>query len=1396
MIDSSLSGAQRLDFEVYAKADIHSGVCTSTVEFTTHHGTCHRQCTRYSDCSEAEYESKSATPTSDRECTACSTTNCTEGEYVVSQCAPGGTTDFVCAPHSTCSNSTMFESVAPTSTSDRKCTNATVCKANQFTLLEKTKVHDRHCEDATICVFDSEYESVPLTANGNRVCASMATCDETTEFEAAAGTLTTDRQCRKLTVCDGASEFESNAPNATNDRECQPYAVCATPLVETVAPTATSDRECADSSDWSKASGLCVDQERTLGPRTRAACMDWCESRSYCTGITWGADVANVDADDDDTYLFKEGQCYMNGANCCRSETLVSTGILAGWETWLHTPRCVSGTVFDSASLGCSPSASRDAVDISASVPANNLEARAVSSFDAEHVYVSTNNVICGPFVPNKPSIIIGDEVIIALTTAEDRAAAGIHLCEHLCDEKSACVATTFGREDSNTATCVLYNTCTDLIPADAAQTSRKPDPSSCDQALCPTSRECETVTCSAGKCLVEQHPAGAECSDNVGETLGDTCSADGACVSGPCKDGQFALTFGTVAASDNDDSSIQKLCIDHLKCCANEYETSVGSATKDQSCRVCNQCKPWEFETQSCAAPGGRQCAAVQPQCSADEYEVCSPSSVSDRVCMGHTLCSSSNSSSSGGGEVMDLESAAPTSTSDRICRGPALPDLENFIAPIPWPTSANADSSTRMSWTSHATAEECADDCLNLLPVCHAFAFSRALSACVYFLGGTLPIGSSSSSSLNSGDQDGSRPTRADFVYYSRASHAALDVAIDLLSPEVHRQHGLGAPSATDDNGVYCVGAGTKGNGLLVAAAPPVGSAFRISIEVTIASGGNGYLVARSDGAGSRYFGLYVRSKHTGLTFYYTVAGSTNQLSVQFPAAVTGVDVADGFLHHVELWVSFTDVTVVLDGISATKPLEGPVVDCGGGHSSACITHVGQREGGYPLEGGCFKKADVASIQPIRGIPSIPAHIVAGATCPSGGGGGSTQTGRAPTSINLLNEAVHKQSAVLSAANDGGFCVGSESNGGGNAGGLLVAGAPATGSIFRVAVVATLPKRTFGYLFARSDSSGKRHFGLYVRPRHAGVVFYYRTAGSPAQLSAVFPTSVTGFRLADGRMHSVELWVSLIDVTLVVDGRATAPVPLDAPVEDCGAADPASCITHVGQREGGYPIVGGCVSSALVQPAPQFDLLNGQAQQCFAEAIGGHTGSSSSGIELTSFPIGKVGVAFAMELEIELGGGTAAAASDANVTSAGADPSTPVQGYVFSKGDGGNGRYYSLYIRDDGRGNVTPVFYYKTSASAKQRSVEFAGVSGIADGQLHTMVLSVDGSFPAKVMLLVDAKHRHVKLLDGAVDDCDGPGPDCTLHLGKRGGKRGYGLSAGCVSRAVLHPNNAVVQ
>ena len=155
---------------------------------------------------------------------------------------------------------------------------------------------------------------------------------------------------------------------------------------------------------------------------------------------------------------------------------------------------------------------------------------------------------------------------------------------------------------------------------------------------------------------------------------------------------------------------------------------------------------------------------------------------------------------------------------------------------------------------------------------------------------------------------------------------------------------------------------------------------------------------------------------------------------------------------------------------------------------------------------------------------------------------------------------------------------CVASET------GGLLAANAPMVGASFTVTVVAKFPSsRARGYIFARSDESGARYFGLYKRSTVGSFYFYYRVVGADATQQKVKFSSVVAF--TGGEKHTVRLEVSSApaQVVLRVNGAVVGVKSLLGPVADCGAAS-SSCLTHVGQRHKGYGLRGMCVSEAIL--------------------------------------------------------------------------------------------------------------------------------------------------------------------------------------------------------------------
>lgn len=446
-------------------------------------------------------------------------------------------------------------------------------------------------------------------------------------------------------------------------------------------------------------------------------------------------------------------------------------------------------------------------------------------------------------------------------------------------------------------------------------------------------------------------------------------------------------------------------------------------------------------------------------------------------------------------------------------------------------------------------------------------------------------------------------------------------------------------------------------------------------------------------------------------------------------------------------------------------------------------------------------------ASPPPAKGTATITATATAATTTPTA----MMTTADASDNLQILTADLLASSNLTDNAGAPQACFGADSHG------ILVKSAPAVGSSFTVSITVVLQPGKTGYLFARTDFTGFRNFGLYVRSRGRGLVFFYKAVGVRPQQSVLFSFN----DLNDGEPHSITLIVERMVVALFVDGREqTAPnTALVGMVDDCGAAS-SDCITYLGQRQGGFRM-SGCLSSAIIASST-------------ASAAAATPPGSKSGVNLLSLA------------------GTGASAGDSSPAGAGAPllcfspggerdssgsrdrgseggvgyelgPFFPHQtggrfslavtfavqrggfGYLLSKGAGGSSRYYSIYVR---RSDRRLLFFYRSEGDSKQRSVILAPETAIADGTEYTLLVGVSGD--AIYTTLISSRNSissdggvgngaggaHIstrvegRLAGAAVDDCGGVRSDtCTFHIGQRNG--GYRLTHGCIASATIYPD-----
>lgn len=198
------------------------------------------------------FEKIAQTATTDRVCTPA--IRCFAEEFVSR--LPTPTSDAECAIISTCQPQTEFELARPTPTSDRECRDVAICDGLQtFLIRDSTPTTDRECASTVPCT-EEEFEAIKPTPTSDRVCEQLQSCN-VGEFELNPPALaplqirqiglvifTSDRTCKSIRECN-EHEYMASLATETTNAVCLPVHQCTSPFVESRPPTTTSDRECS-----------------------------------------------------------------------------------------------------------------------------------------------------------------------------------------------------------------------------------------------------------------------------------------------------------------------------------------------------------------------------------------------------------------------------------------------------------------------------------------------------------------------------------------------------------------------------------------------------------------------------------------------------------------------------------------------------------------------------------------------------------------------------------------------------------------------------------------------------------------------------------------------------------------------------------------------------------------------------------------------------------------------------------------------------------------------------------------------------------------------------------------------------------------------------------------------
>ena len=209
-----------------------------------------RACKAYSQCSSQQYETTPPTPVSDRACVGIShpsVPTAIDGGGLWQSVAPTPTSDAQLQSVTVC-RSSEYQAVPATATTDRVCGEASAPAGNQYICVPATRISDATLCNVTklACVFPDEFESIAATETSDRHCQPIQQCSAFLRFnyESQPPTPTSDRACTSLLICNG-TEFESASFTEHSDRVCTPWSVCPTGLFETKAPTISTDRLCS-----------------------------------------------------------------------------------------------------------------------------------------------------------------------------------------------------------------------------------------------------------------------------------------------------------------------------------------------------------------------------------------------------------------------------------------------------------------------------------------------------------------------------------------------------------------------------------------------------------------------------------------------------------------------------------------------------------------------------------------------------------------------------------------------------------------------------------------------------------------------------------------------------------------------------------------------------------------------------------------------------------------------------------------------------------------------------------------------------------------------------------------------------------------------------------------------
>ena len=618
--------------------------------------------------------------TTNRACATSST--CTANQFELPR---NSSSDRVCERMQVCAErgANFYESTAPTSTSDRSCTAATICEATQYETVAMTNTSDRECssDQMDICTLD-QYIMTPRTPTSARVCANLTSCAtagndlfmataparNTRDFDEGGGDYRTDRSCAAiLGPCGGpdagttySGQF-SELPSYTN----------AGPFQSDSTITSGS----ATMRLWSASSGSL---QVTTTVVVRGTGSDGSDSNaSDMTTGTWNAHLHSrpcaqeaaghyqnnvsgpVDATNENWPIL---MC--TGELTCTSEATNAwqptvAAIATGLSIVIHdTPSAASGSglKYMCADLALGPGWSGASYQTRAPIAGNggsrDRSCRPVVSCDPDSYEIAAPTATTDRLCQITTSCGNNQYETAAATSSADRVCALLTVCPANHFESLAATPTT-DRECTPVSTCVAGET---YQAGRVGRPTTTTDRQCSDCAVCDADAQFQRQPCRIAADTVCQ--AFTDCGADDFETVPATPTTDRQCSSSTeCVNGQYE----TVPATSNTDRSCENLSLCDRD---SEYEMSGSStATTDRVCMPLTACTP-----------------GVQFLDNYVSFEVGVPWRVTDHVCSVMAVCRPG----------LEFETVAPTFTSDRSCTNSAVCNERQYETVAGTPTSS----------------------------------------------------------------------------------------------------------------------------------------------------------------------------------------------------------------------------------------------------------------------------------------------------------------------------------------------------------------------------------------------------------------------------------------------------------------------------------------------------------------------------------------------------------------------------------------------------------------------------------------------------------------------------------------------------------------------------------